>query len=155
VVIASQTVLSAIPGVELVTVLFVTYSFSVGWKRGMLAVTAFSLLRQIIFGFFPTVLILYLIYYNLLAFVFGVLGTRIKAPLKRLPLIVVIACLGTVLFSVIDNLLTPIWYGYSVQAIRVYFIASLTFMIPQVICTAISVTCLFLPLWKIFKIFYK
>jgi energy-coupling factor transport system substrate-specific component/cob(I)alamin adenosyltransferase len=154
-VIASQMVLSAIPGVEIVTVLFVAYSFSVGWKKGTLASTAFSLLRQIIFGFSPTVLILYLVYYNLLTFTFGKLGARIKEPIKQLPFIVFVACLGTVLFSVIDNLLTPIWYGYSAQATKVYFLASLSFMIPQVICTAISVTCLFLPLWKIFKLFYK
>ena len=57
-VIAAQIALSAIPGVEIVTVLFVVYSFSCGVKRGMLSATAFSILRQIVFGFFPTVLIL-------------------------------------------------------------------------------------------------
>ena len=61
-VIATQVILSAIPGVELVTVLFACYAFACGWKRGILAATTFSLLRQIIFGFFPTVLLLYLIY---------------------------------------------------------------------------------------------
>ena len=154
-VIAGQTVFSAIPGVEIVTVLFVAYSFSAGWKKGMLAATAFSLLRQIIFGFFPTVLILYLVYYNLLALSFGLLGKKIIKPIKALPLIVLIACLGTVLFSMIDNVLTPIWYGYGTRATRAYFLASLPFMIPQVICTAVSVACLFLPLWKIFKRFHK
>jgi thiamine transporter ThiT len=153
VVIAGQTVLSAIPGVEIVTVLFVSYSFSAGWKKGMLAATAFSLLRQIIFGFYPTVFILYIVYYNLLTLSFGLLGKRIKKPIKALPLIVIIACLGTVLFSMIDNVLTPIWYGYSARATRAYLFASLPFMIPQVICTAVSVACLFLPLWKIFKRF--
>lgn len=155
VVIASQLALSAVPGVELVTVLFVAYSFSVGVKRGMLAATAFSLLRQVIFGFFPVVLVLYLVYYNLLTLAFGLLGGRIKSPIKSLPWIVVLACMGTVLFSVIDNILTPLWYGYTIQATRVYFLASLPFMIPQVICTAVSVTALFLPLWKVFKTFYR
>jgi energy-coupling factor transport system substrate-specific component/cob(I)alamin adenosyltransferase len=151
VVIAAQTVLSAIPGVEIVTVLFVSYSFVVGWKRGILAATAFSLLRQIIFGFFPTVLILYLVYYNLLTLCFGLLGMMIKEPIKALPLIVLIAYFGTVLFSVIDNIITPLWYGYSAQVTRAYILASLPFMIPQVICTAISISCLFLPLWKVFQ----
>lgn len=153
VVIVAQMVFSAIPGVEIVTVLFVAYSFSVGWKRGMLAATAFSLLRQIIFGFFPTVLILYLVYYNLLTFAFGMLGKKIKKPVKYLPFIVLLACLGTVFFTIFDNILTPLWYGYSKRATELYFFSSLPFMIPQVICTAISVTCLFLPLWKIFKRF--
>ena len=155
VVIASQTILSAIPGVEIVTVLFVSYSFSVGWKKGMLAATAFSLLRQIIFGFFPTVLVLDLVYYNLLALSFGALGKKIKKPTKYLPLIVLLACLGTVFFTIFDNVLTPLWYGYNKRATELYFFSSLPFMIPQVICTIISVTCLFLPLWKSFKIFYK
>ena len=155
VVIASQTVFSAIPGVEIVTVLFVTYSFSVGYKKGMLAATAFSLLRQIIFGFFPTVFFLYLVYYNLLTFSFGALGKKIKKPVKYLPLIVILACLGTVFFTMFDNILTPLWYGYSMRAMKLYFFSSLPFMIPQVICTAISVSVLFLPLWKIFKMIYK
>ncbi len=154
-VIAGQTVLSAIPGVEIVTVLFVAYSFGVGWKKGMLAATAFSLLRQIIFGFFSTVFVLYLVYYNLLTFAFGALGKEIKKPVKYLPLIVILACLGTVFFTMFDNILTPLWYGYSMRAMELYFFSSLPFMIPQVICTAISVSVLFLPLWKIFKMIYK
>lgn len=89
VVIAGQTVLSAIPGLEIVTVLFVSYSFSAGWKKGMLAAAAFSLLRQIIFGLFPTVFILCRVYYNLLKLTFGLLGKRIKKPIKALPLIVI------------------------------------------------------------------
>ena len=155
VVIASQTVLSFIPGVEIVTVLFVSYSFVAGWKCGMFAATAFSFLRQIIFGFFPTVLILYLIYYNLLTFCFGMLGKKIKKPTKYLLLIVIVACFGTVFFTMFDNILTPLWYGYSKRATELHFFSSLPFMIPQVICTAISTACLFLPLWKVFTLCYK
>ena len=152
---AAQLVLSVIPGVKIVTVLFVSYSFAVGWKKGMLAATAFSLLRQIVFGFFPTVLILYLVYYNLLTFSFGMFGRKIKKPKKYLLLIVILACLGTVFFTMFDNILTPLWYGYSKRAAEAYFFSSLPFMFPQVICTAISVTTLFLPLWKSFRMFYK
>ena len=155
VVIAAQMVLSFIPGVEIVTVLFVSYSFVAGWKRGMFTATAFSLLRQIIFGFFPTVLILYLVYYNLLTFCFGLLGKKIKKTIKYLPLIVVFACLGTAFFTMFDNILNPLWYGYSKRATKLYFFSSLPFMIPQIICTAISVSCMFLPLCKVFKMVYK
>ena len=161
-VIAAQMVLSFVPGAEIVTVLFVSYSSAAGWKRGMFTATAFSLLRQIIFGFFPTVLIffptvliLYLVYYNLLTFCFGMLGKKIKDPVKYLPLVVVLASLGTVLFTMIDNILTPLWYDYSARATKAYFLASLPFMIPQVICTVISVTILFLPLVKVFKMTLK
>lgn len=151
-VIAVQTVLSVVPGVELVTVLFVTYSYTMGVKRGMASATAFSLLRQMIFGFYPTVLVLYLIYFNLLAICFGLLGKKIKNPLKLLPLIIAVACVCTVCFTMIDNILTPLWYGYSKKSAILYFKASLPFMIPQVICTAISVGVLFYPLHKTFKL---
>lgn len=151
--IATQMVLTIVPGVELVTVLFVSFSFSTGWKKGMAAATVFSFLRQMVFGFFPTVLILYLIYYNLLAFCFGLLGKKIAKPYKFLILIVAIACVGTVVFTMIDNILTPLWYGYSARAMKAYFISSLPFMLSQVGCTAISTLVLFLPLWKVFQAF--
>ena len=54
--IAAQLCLSFLPGVEVVTVLFITFSFVFGCRRGVAAATVFSLLRQLIFGFFPTVL---------------------------------------------------------------------------------------------------
>ena len=148
--IALQWVFSAVPGVELVTVLFVSYAFVFGCKRGMSAATAFSLLRQFVFGIYPTVLILYLIYYNLLAFTFGFLGEKIKQPSKSLLFLTVVACLGTVCFSVLDNLITPLWYGYSSRELWLYFYYSLPFMLPQIVCTAVTVGILFLPFIKVF-----
>ncbi len=150
-VIASQLVLSFIPGVELVTVLFISYAFVMGWKRGVIATCVFSLLRQIVFGIFPVILILYLVYYTLLTVCFGFFGKRIKRLAKFLPLIVAVACVGTVCFTMLDNLLTPLWYGYATKATRMYFYSSLPFMLPHVICTAVSVACLFLPLTFVFR----
>ena len=154
-VIASQLVLAAVPGVEVVTVLFISYAFAFGVRRGEIAATAFSLLRQLIFGFSPTVLILYLIYFNGLAALFGWFGNLVKKPLSALWWIVVTACLCSLCFTMIDNLLTPLWYGFSQRATRAYFNASLPLMIPQVVCTALSVSVLFLPLQKAFTIIKK
>lgn len=151
VVIAVQLTLALLPGVELVTVLFVSYSFVMGWKMGMLSATAFSFLRQIVFGFFPNVLVLYLLYYNFLTLGFGLLGKKLQITVKSLPIIVILSCVGTVLFTMTDNILTVIWYAYSAKAAKAYILASLSFMIPQVICTAVSVSLLFLPLWRVFK----
>lgn len=148
--ISVQWALTALPGVELVTVLFVSYAFAFGKGRGMVASTAFSLLRQLVFGFYPNVLILYLVYYNALAFTFGVLGEKMNATGKCLAVLTVIACVGTACFSMLDNLLTPIWYGYSARETWLYFYYSLPFMIPQIICTAVTVSVLFLPLLKVF-----
>ncbi len=149
VVLALQVALSVLPGVELVTVLFISYAFVMGAKRGVAAAITFSLLRQIVFGIYPKVLVLYLIYFPLLAFCFGCLGKLLKAA-KGLIFIVIIACLCTAAFTMLDNILTPFWLGYSARDARLYFFASLPFMLPQVICTAVSVTLLFLPLCKVF-----
>ena len=150
-VIAAQLCLSAIPGVEVVTLLFVVYAFSFGVGRGMLAATAFSLLRQLVFGFFPTVLLLYLLYYNLLTLLFGLLGKRIKLPVKWLWLLTLVACVCTAFFTFFDDILTPLWYGYTWKAAKAYFYASLSFMLPQIVCTGVTVGLLFLPLWKTFQ----
>lgn len=150
-VIALQLALALLPGVEVVTVLFVAYASVFGVKRGMIVATAFSVLRQLIFGFFPTVLILYLLYYNLLALCFGCVGRRIEVKPYTLWKYVIIACICTVCFTLMDNLITPIWYGYSAKAMKLYFIASLPFMLPQVLCTALTVGFLYLPLQRAFQ----
>ena len=63
--IGGQFVLSGISGIEIVTVLIVSFCFYFGVFRGVIVATAFSLLRCFIFGFFPNVIVLYLIFYNL------------------------------------------------------------------------------------------
>ncbi len=152
--ISLQLCFSALPGVELVTVLFVSYSFVFGRKRGTVAAVAFALLRQFLFGFYPTVLLLYLLYYPLLACLFGWLGKKVS-PIVFLWLILLLACLAAVCFTMLDNILTPLWYGYTKQALKAYFYASFGFMLPQVICVAISVGFLFLPLQRVFSIIKK
>ena len=149
--IAAQLCLSFLPGVEVVTVLFVAFSFAFGCRRGMIAATAFSLLRQLIFGFYPTVLVLYLTYYNLLALLFGFLGQWSKITPRKLIYLTCVACVCTICFTILDNIITPLWYGYSKRALKIYFYASFSVMLPQVICTAISVGVLFVPLVKVFK----
>lgn len=150
-VVAAQLALSFVPGVEVVTVLFVAYSFTFGVKRGALAATSFSLLRQLVFGFYPTVFVLYLLYFNLLTFVFGSLGKTVRSPRRALCWLTLAACVCTVCFTMIDNVLTPLWYAYTPRAAKAYFYASFSFLIPQVVCTAVSVGVLFLPLQKVFK----
>ena len=149
-VIAAQLLLASIPGVEVVTLLFVVYSFVFGVRRGMISATAFSLLRMLVFGFSPTVLILYLFYFNGLTAAFGGLGKVIKKPLRWLWLLVLIACACTTIFNLTDAILTPLWYAFSARATQAYFLAMLPFMIPQIICTAVSVGVLFIPLQKTF-----
>ena len=153
--IAAQLCFSAVAGVELVTVLFAGYAFVFGKGRGMLAAAAFSLLRQLVFGFFPQVLVLYLLYYNAFAFLFGALGEGLEEPLKRLWLIVLFACLSTLFFSVLDIVINSLWYAYSWGAIKVYALASLPVAVTQTVCAAVSVGVLFSPLYKVFGLAKK
>ena len=152
-VLALQLVFAAVPGVEVVTVLFISYAFVFGAKRGMLAATVFSFLRQIIFGFFPVVLVLYLFYFNGLVLVFAHLGGENKKGkiCNNVGWLIFYACIATACFSMFDNLLTPLWYGYTLKQTHLYFLASLSFMIPQIFSTAVSVTFLFYPLKRIFS----
>ena len=150
--IAAQICLAFLPGVEIVTALFIVYSFVFGVRRGVLAAVAFSLLRQLIFGFFPTVLILYLVYYPLLALLFGFLGGRVKQPVRSLWWLTVIACLCSIMFILLDDVITPLWFAYTKDAAKAYFVASLSVMLPQVACTAVTVALLFLPLERVFHL---
>ena len=151
-VIAAQLAFSFIAGVELVTVLFVCFAFIMGCGRGMVAATTFSLLRQMVFSADPKVFVLYIVYYNFLTLVFGLLGKKIKRDGKNILLITAVACLCTVLFTMFDNGLTALWLGFSAREAKLYFYASLPVVIPQTICTAATVGGLFLPLTKVFAL---
>ena len=154
-VIAAQVMLAAVPGVEIVTLLFVCYAFVFGVRRGLIAATAFTFLRQLVFSFSPTAFILYIVYFNGLAALFGGLGHVVKKTATSLWWLVLIACACTACFSLLDGIITPIWYAFSARATKAYFMATLPFMIPQIICTALSVGLLFLPLQKAFSVIKK
>lgn len=145
--IVAQVTLSALSGVELVTVLLASFAYCFGVRRGVLTALLFSLLRQFIFGVFPNVLCLYLVYFSFLALVFGLIGHRGG---HRRGILVLVASLCTVCFTLLDNVLTPLWYGYSMEATKVYFYASFTTLVPHVICVAVTVGVLFVPLCRLF-----
>ncbi|MBD5632271.1 MAG: hypothetical protein HDP34_03465 [Clostridia bacterium] len=153
--IGAQFVLSGISGVEIVTVLLLTFCYYFGAVRGVLVASAFSLLRCFIFGFFPTVIILYLIYYNLFAAVFGLLGLKLKrqSGLKQHTILIFAAIIMTALFTGLDDIITPLYYGFTRSAAKAYALASLTALVPQTVCAIVTVGALFLPLSNIFSRF--
>ena len=153
--IGSQFALSALPGVELVTVLFVAFSYTFGIKRGMISATVFTLLRQFIFGFYPSVFLTYIIYFNGLTAWFGFLGKTIKRTFKNLVIIVLFACVFTAIFSLLDCVITPLFYAFTWDAFVGYFAGSIPFMISGVICNAITNAVLFYPLHRAFLLVKK
>ncbi|MBE5741770.1 MAG: hypothetical protein E7360_00405 [Clostridiales bacterium] len=151
--IGGQLVLSAISGIEIVTVIFAVYCFIFGVFRGVVTATAFSLVRCIVFGFFPQVVVLYLIYYNLFAVVLGLLGKWLKSsslPMK-IGVITLVCVLLTIVFTLIDNLLN-IWVlgVISPTVKKIYILQSIPVAITQAVSNAVIVPLLFYPLYKVY-----
>lgn len=64
-------------------------------------------------------------------------------------LLVIIACIMTIIFTGLDDIITP--FGFSLGAMRAYALASLTAVIPQVVCTIATVFLMLPILIRIFK----
>ena len=151
--IGGQFALSSISGIEIVTVLLLSFVYKYGIKQGLFVANAFSLLRCFIFGFMPNVLVLYLIYYNIFVIAFGSIGNGFKHTysVKKHIILIFIAIMFTALFTITDNILTPLMYGFTYKATKAYFIASLYTMIPHILCTLATVLLLFPALIKILR----
>lgn len=151
--IGGQMALSGISGIEIVTVMMLCLCFSYGIRAGMAIATVFSLLRCFVFGFQVNVIVLYLIYYNLFALFYGWLGTRFTGKISFLKkgLIVVSAMAFTACFTLLDDVITPLIYGFHANAAKVYFLQSLYAVIPQTICAMVTVSVLFTPLTKVIR----
>ena len=151
--IGGQMALSGVSGIEIVTVMLLCFCFHYGIRYGIAVATTFSLLRCFFFGFQVNVIVLYLIYYNVFALFFGWLGKRItgRISLPKLCVIVASAMVFTVLFTMLDNVITPLIFAFHKNAAAVYFAQSLYALVPQTICTMATVSILFVPLIKILQ----
>lgn len=153
--IGGQLALSSISGVEIVTVMMLCFCYCYGIRHGIAIATVFSLLRCFIFGFQINVIVLYLIYYNLFAIFFGWLGGRFSGETSAFKTIVVVVSAGvfTVFFTLLDDVLTPLIYGFHLNAAKVYFLNSLYAVIPQTACAVVTVLVCFGPLTKVIQKF--
>lgn len=152
--LASQLILSSIAGVEIISILLLAFCYKKGVKNGLLVATAFSLLRCFIFGFMPNVIILYLIYYNLFAVVFGLVGKcfSYNYSLKSHVVCVVLSGIMTVCFTLLDCVITPLIFAFNYDSTSAYFIASIPVIIPHTICVVATTIALFFPLIKVLSI---
>ena len=151
--IAGQLALSSVTGIEIVTVMLLCFCYCYGVRHGIAIATTFSLLRCFVFGFQINVIVLYLVYYNLFAVFFGWLGARFtgKNTLLKTIVIVAAAVVFTAGFTLLDDVITPIIYGFSENAAKAYFYQSLTAVIPQTVCAAVTVSICFHPLTKVIQ----
>lgn len=152
--LAVQFALSSVGGIELVTVFFLAFCFCAGIKAGITVAACFSLIRCFLFGFYPSVLILYLVYYSVFALFFGFLGKKFGTNIGfwKLAAVILLSTAFTAFFSLLDDVITPLFYGFTKKAAILYFYNSLPFMLTQSICAAVSVGLLFLPLVKVLSI---
>ena len=153
--IGVQLALSAISGIELVTVMMLCFCFCYGIRTGVTIATVFSLLRCFVFGFQVNVIVLYLIYYNLFAVFFGWLGTRFTGRISFAKQVIIIASsMGfTLCFTLLDDVITPLMFAFHANAAKVYFLQSLTALVPQTVCTLVTVSVLFTPLTRVIRKF--
>lgn len=149
--IGGQLALSGVSGVEIITVLLLCFCYTYGARHGVATAITFSLLRCFIFGFYINVVVLYVIYYTLFALFFGWLGSRLgdKLSFPKVLLVIASAMMFTVFFTLLDDVITPLMFGFSKNAANAYFFASLYAVIPQTVCTAITVWVFFVPLTKV------
>jgi len=152
--IGGQFALSAVSGIEVVTVLLLSFAFYYGAKMGVAVAVAFSLIRCILFGFFPSVLILYLVYYPLFAITFGLIGKKFDRKLnpKRHVLVVAVGVVATCCFTMLDNVITPLYYGFDYDTAVGYAVASLYTLLPQVLCTILTLAVFLRPLVKLYTV---
>ena len=212
--LAVQCALSFVAGVELVTAFLLVFCYVFGAKYGMITATAFSLLRNFIFGFAPDVIVLYLIYFNAFALLFGAMGKRrghvaeyvcpalvlllaagtLALAIHGLPVsplmaarlevmlwalfavlvalfvgsvvlflgdrarigreaavLASLAAFCTVCFTLLSDVITPLFYGWSMDVAIGYFYTGFFAMVPQTLCAAVSVALLFYPLDRAFS----
>lgn len=66
-------------------------------------------------------------------------------------MVVIVAVVMTVFFTITDNVLTPLMYGFTEKAAKAYFVASFYTVIPQIICTFATVLIIFPGLLRLLK----
>ncbi len=222
----AQAALGFISGVEVVTLLFVCFSACAGVICGVVTALSFTLLRCFIWGFYPTAIVLYLIYYPLLALVFGLLGKikeqtfdegrasiavavnillaavcalslccclfelikvsklyqatayaltwaifgisaaliiafnavfiavkkgKCRGRILATFLYTSVACIMTICFTLLDDIITPLMLGMTARTALGYFYSSFIAMLPQTICTLATVSLLSPPLLAIMR----
>lgn len=222
----AQVALGFVSGVEIVTLLLACFAACAGVACGVITAICFCLLRCFIWGFYPNVIILYLIYFPLFALIFGLLGhigddkfreagtgiiicvnvilaavactalccclfklikiSRLYADtayammwaifalsvaldiafnvlvilvknkkcdgaILKIFMYTAVACVCTICFTLIDDVISPLMLGMTEKTALAYFYASFMAMLPQTICTLVTLSLLSAPVTYIMR----
>lgn len=69
---------------------------------------------------------------------------------SELASVTALASFLTVAFTLLDDIITPLFLGFTAETAQAYFYAGFLSMLPQTICAAVSVFALFLPIKRTF-----
>ncbi len=132
----AKLVLSALPNVEVITLLLALYGYVFGWY-GVTAAVVFVSIEPLIYGF-GTWVVSYCIYWPLVAFVFMLFG---KIRLKNRWLLTVAALGLTFLFGVITSLIDVGLLSGSFDnffyRFGIYYARGIVFYAIQLACNAV------------------
>lgn len=136
-----------VANVEIVTLLIMVYATVFGRKTALFSALVFSTVEVLLFGF-NTWVVLYFIYWPLLALV---AGTILKKP--RVWCAVLLAIVLTIVFDVLDSLITTIFAALggvpTYQLVRIfvsYYIRGIWFYVVHLVSNAVVVGALYLKL---------
>lgn len=78
-----------------------------------------------------------------------ILGGRVRIG-REAAVLASLAAFCTVCFTLLSDVITPLFYGWSMDVAIGYFYTGFFAMVPQTLCAAVSVTLLFYPLERAF-----
>ena len=138
----AKLALSALPNVEVVTLLLAVYGYTFGYL-GVAAAFVFVIIEPLIYGFGPWFLS-YLIYWPTVALVFCVLG---KKKIHSRVIATSIAVGLTVLFGVLSSVIDVALYlgvnSHFFYNLGLYYIRGMVFNCVQIACNAVLFPLLF------------
>lgn len=70
---------------------------------------------------------------------------------KKTAIITSVAAICTVCFTLLDDVITPLILGWTAEAALTYFYSSFIVMLPQTVCTVVTVSLLFYPVTRIMQ----
>lgn len=146
---AVKLALSALPNVELVSLLLALYSYVFGLV-GVLASVIFVAAEVLVWGLSSWV-ISYLIYWPLLALVFWLVGKKISNRFIITGIAVVMTFFFGILTSLVDIGLFSGYWSRFWDRFLIYYLRGVQFYVVHIVCNAVVFLILFKPLEALFK----
>ncbi len=146
---AVKLALSALPNVELVSLLLALYGYVFGLS-GVLAAVVFVAAEILIWGL-NTWVISYFIYWPLLALLFWLIGKKISNRFIITGIAVVMTFFFGILTSLVDvGLFSGYWNNFFERFI-IYYLRGTWFYVIHISCNAVVFITLFKPLEALFR----